>query len=149
VDLAGRLKRQVADLADEAVLREKRAAARRRPLQKLHRHPPRVGASVEGRGFGQGVFLPHDGFGEDAHIHRAQADGVGVMPRQLVDQVRVLQQLAVGASDPRRRPDLLHEEALGVGGRDLKAADQLEQRPPLVGQAGPCVPQGLSDLRGQ
>ena len=84
---------------------------------------------------GTAPALPRPG---QAPVHRAEGDGVGGAPVALVEEVRIAQQLRVAGLDAGLRPrrGVVHAERLIF--RDGAAAEELEQGPPVDGEALPA-----------
>ena len=156
---ARRLERAIPRPADDPAPGEQRVPLGRCVLQEVHdqcAHPPFVGRVFDAARSRHGKLLPHCLVREQAPVHRAEGDRFGGAPVALEDEVRIAQQLGVARLNiclhPRR--GVVHSERLIL--RDGAAAEELEQSPPLIGEALPALPQpvreklrhGPAELRG-
>ena len=111
-------------------------------LEQVHdqcAHTPRVRRVLDAARLQHGELLPHYLIREEAPVHRAKGNRDGGATVALEEQVRIAKQLGVAGLDaglPPRR-GVVHAERLIL--RDGAAAEELEQGPPLVGEALPAL----------
>ena len=145
--------------ADDPATGEQCVPFGRRVFQEIHdqcTHPPFVGRVSDTAQLRYGELLPHCLVREQAPVHRTEGNRFSGAPVALEEEVWIAQQLGVVRLDacPRPRCGVVHSERLIL--RDGAAAEELEQSPPLIGEALPALPQpvreefrhGPAELRG-